>query len=93
MKPGAKIAISLPEHMLEQIEAERQTTGETRSEFIRRAVTALLRAEDEQRAIDRYIEGYRKHPETPEEVAAASVLESAVLNEVPWDAEELREAG
>jgi Arc/MetJ-type ribon-helix-helix transcriptional regulator len=43
-----KIAISLPEEVLDAVERERGESGESRSEFFRRAVEALLRRQREQ---------------------------------------------
>lgn len=92
------MAISLPAELLDRIEAERRATGESRSEFVRRAVDTLLRAQDEQQADEEYIEAYRKYPETPEEIADAEAIYKAGLEvwlENPWeeDAGDLRETG
>lgn len=41
MNKSAKVAISLPEHILKAIEKERKTRGESRSEFFRRAARSF----------------------------------------------------
>lgn len=83
----AKIAISLPDDVLEDIERERTATGETRSEFLRRAVRTLLHHLREQEAVERYVWGYQEQPETEEERAIAASTSSRPLAENPWEAE------
>jgi metal-responsive CopG/Arc/MetJ family transcriptional regulator len=80
-----KIAISLPSELVSDLERIRKQTGETRSAFIRRALE-LAMAERKQRVqIARYLEGYRKHPETAKEIKAAEAAATALLAEEPWE--------
>jgi Arc/MetJ-type ribon-helix-helix transcriptional regulator len=82
---AAKVAVSIPPSLFEAAEAERRRTGETRSELVQRAVELLLarrRLEEDER---RYIEGYRKYPETDEEVEIINAAGLAVLATQPWD--------
>ncbi len=85
MGKAVKIAISLPEQLLEAAESERHVTGETRSEFFRRAVETLLRRERQREAFERYVQAYREEPETEEEVAAIHQLGSGTLAREPWE--------
>jgi len=84
MSKAVKIAISLPPELLEAADQKRHERGETRSEFFRHAVAALLRQEQEQEAVQRYLQGYRAHPETDEEVEAMHRASSAVFEQAPW---------
>ena len=84
MGKTAKVAISLPEHILAAVEMERRAKGETRSEFFRRAVEARLKQEMESSAIRDYVRGYQQYPESVEEVEAAHRTGSAVLAAEPW---------
>jgi len=84
MSKAVKIAISLPPELLEAADQKRQDRGETRSEFFRHAVEALLRREQEQEAVQRYLQGYRAQPETEEEVEAMHRASSAVFEQAPW---------
>ena len=77
----AKIAISLPDDVLKEIETARKDRGQSRSEFVRKAVDAYLRREEERR---RYIEGYKKFPETAEEVALVEAAAEAVFEANPY---------
>ena len=84
MDKSTKVAISLPERVLRAIEKERKARGESRSEFFRRAAEKLLKQEQEFKAIETYIQGYRSLPESAEEVNAVHRLGVAVLAEEPW---------
>ena len=81
----AKIAISLPDDVLRDVEKERQASGETRSQFFRRAVTALLKQKREQELDKQYVRAYREMPETREEIEAWSGLGLEALAQEPWD--------
>ena len=64
----AKIAISLPDEVLDAVEKERSERGISRSEYFRRTVEEHLRREKEKEDDARYIQGYLDDPETPEEL-------------------------
>jgi metal-responsive CopG/Arc/MetJ family transcriptional regulator len=83
----AKIAISLPDDILKDIEDERLAAGETRSEFFRRAVKAYFQNKRKREDIERYVRGYLEQPETEEELAWVEAASQAVLAEYPWEDE------
>ncbi len=85
MPKTAKIAISLPEEVLVSVEQERRNSGESRSEFFRRAVEALLRRQQEQEMSEQYIRAYQQIPETEEEIEAARHAASNILAKEPWE--------
>jgi metal-responsive CopG/Arc/MetJ family transcriptional regulator len=80
-----KIAISLPEELLAAAERERLARGESRSQFFRLAMEAYLREAQRRAAVAEYVESYRQHPETAEEIAAVSVLSELGFSQEPWD--------
>ncbi|MBI2907311.1 MAG: ribbon-helix-helix protein, CopG family [Chloroflexi bacterium] len=84
MPKTAKIAISLPEDVLKAVEQEREGSGESRSEFFRRAVETLLRHRRERELSEQYVRAYQQVPETSEEVEGARRAASAILAEEPW---------
>lgn len=84
MGKSTKVAISLPERVLKEIERERKLRGESRSEFFRRAAEKLLKQEQESKEVEKYIRGYCAMPESAEEVEAAHRAGVAVLAEEPW---------
>ncbi len=85
MPKTAKIAISLPEEVLVSVEQERRNSGESRSQFFRRAVEALLRRQQEQEMSEQYIRAYQQIPETEEEIEAARHAASNILAKEPWE--------
>ena len=88
----AKIAISLPDEMLEAVEKERLGRSKvlSRSEFIKRAVEQYLRAKNERTMEEQYIRAYLEDSETEEELDAwvdqASMigLREFYKDEPPW---------
>ena len=84
MPKTSKIAISLPEEVLTAVEREREGSGESRSQFFRRAVQMLLRHRQERQLSQQYLRAYQDMPETKEEVAAARHAASTILAEEPW---------
>ncbi|MDA1095709.1 MAG: ribbon-helix-helix protein, CopG family [Chloroflexi bacterium] len=87
MRKSVKIAISMPAEVLEAVETRRAASGETRSEFFRRAVEARMRRENEREADERYVKSYRDHPEDPAELEALFRLGLEAWAEEPWDEE------
>ncbi len=70
VKSVAKVAVSLPVDTLKSLERVRSRLRKTRSGAVTEAIERWLRTEevgDEER---RYLEGYLRHPERPEDGAA-----------------------
>jgi metal-responsive CopG/Arc/MetJ family transcriptional regulator len=85
MSQAVKISISLPADILEEADQQRESLGTSRSEFFRQALEAWLRHLNEQKAIARYIQGYREHPETVEEVEEVAATGKGALALEPWE--------
>ncbi len=85
MSKATKIAISLPEDLLMDIERECAAKGSSRSKFFRTAVEAYLRREGERELEEQYIRGYLELPETKEEVEWVRALGMATVASEPWD--------
>ena len=81
----SKIAISLPDEVLEAIEKERKTVGESRSAFFRRAVEAFLRQQRDRKLDQQYIQGYSNIPETADEVEGVLDAGMVSLAREPWN--------
>lgn len=87
-----KIAISLPNQVLNAVEQARLARGESRSQFFRRAVEEYLDRERERAAIAAYIAGYQKFPETKRERALSEAMSGYAFDQDPsdqdyWEAE------
>ncbi|MFQ5744112.1 MAG: ribbon-helix-helix protein, CopG family, partial [Acidobacteriota bacterium] len=83
MSRTAKISISLPADILEVAERERGATGESRSQFFRRAVETLLRQEQQRLAAQQYMAGYVAEPETPYDTETIDQASRSTLGEEP----------
>ena len=81
----AKNAISLPGEVLLAVEKERKLSGESRSEFFRRAAKALLKQKQREEQDREYIRAYTEMPETEEELGWLQASSQAVLAAYPWD--------
>jgi metal-responsive CopG/Arc/MetJ family transcriptional regulator len=84
MKRSVKVAISLPDDLLHRVDRARRERKVSRSEYFREAANNLLGLTGEQE-VDRYVRGYSKHPETPEEVEAARAASARGLAAEPWE--------
>jgi metal-responsive CopG/Arc/MetJ family transcriptional regulator len=85
MTKCAKVAISLPEDVLQAVETERKARRESRSQYFRRAIEKLLKQERDSSAVKDYVTGYQKYPEMAEEIEAVHLMGTAVLAEEPWE--------
>ncbi|MBW3624893.1 MAG: ribbon-helix-helix protein, CopG family [Armatimonadetes bacterium] len=86
MKRSTKITITLPDEVYAAVERERLSRGESRSAFFRDAAEKLLRREGDMKdLIERYVQGYRNHPETEEEEEFSRVSSYQVLSGEPWE--------
>jgi metal-responsive CopG/Arc/MetJ family transcriptional regulator len=79
-----KIAISLPEQLLEDVDRRRRAAGSSRSSFFREAVEARLAA-THRTDVARYVDGYVRHPETGEEIHAATAAAMTAFAAEPWE--------
>ncbi|MCI0341150.1 MAG: ribbon-helix-helix protein, CopG family, partial [Planctomycetales bacterium] len=80
-----KFAASLPRELFARMERRRRRTRESRSAFVRRAIETLFRRWDEAALVKAYIEGYRRHPETPREGKALLAASAEALAAEPWE--------
>ncbi|MFH1262366.1 MAG: hypothetical protein V1495_02840 [Pseudomonadota bacterium] len=79
-----KLAISLPYPLLARVETFRKRSGESRSGVIQRAIRVFLEGHARKTKIGRYLEGYRKMPETAGEIRAAEAAARYLLALEPW---------
>ena len=82
-----KIAISLPDQVLDAVEQARLAIGESRSQFFRRAAEERLDRQRERAAIEQYIRGYQENPETKYERALAESTLHYAFDEDSWEEE------
>lgn len=83
MEHSVKTAISLPAQTYQRAEAVRKKAGKSRSELYAQALDGFLRVLEVREMEARYEAGYRKHPETREEVAEIEAWTRAAAES--WD--------
>jgi metal-responsive CopG/Arc/MetJ family transcriptional regulator len=76
--------VQLNRSLLSSLDARAARDGVSRSQLIRDAVEAYLAADAEVTALQRVVEGYRRTPETDEEMLAARQDARALVAEEPW---------
>lgn len=78
-KSAVKLAISLPPEDFRQMEGLRRKLKTTRSAVVRQALRTYFQARRQQAMVAQYAEGYRKFPETPEELAGFAQAQLDVM--------------
>lgn len=66
-----KTAVSLPAETYHKAEKMRKKLGKSRSEMVADALAKMIKETENRERDEREIAGWKKHPETPEEVAQA----------------------
>ena len=85
MPNAVKVTVSLPAALHRAAERERKARKESRSQFFRNALQALLTQQREREAAERYIQGYLAQPEAEAEVSAVHEASRPVLVAEPWE--------
>ena len=80
-----KVAVSLPGSMFREAEKLRKKRGQSRSALFAEALGGLLERAERGEKVRRYVEGYRRYPETEEEIRAAGDSAALLLAEIPWE--------
>jgi metal-responsive CopG/Arc/MetJ family transcriptional regulator len=87
MRKRGKVAVTVAADVLAEVERERKRTGETRSEVFERALTTYVAGRRAVEAARRYVDGYRRAPESAAEVSVAMAAAMPAFASEPWDAE------
>ena len=69
-----QVIVQLDDRLVADLDREATALGVSRSELLRRAGQAYLRALDEARKEREMVEAYRRTPQEPDEVAAMHLL-------------------
>jgi metal-responsive CopG/Arc/MetJ family transcriptional regulator len=85
MLKTSKIAISLPMEDLEKIERIRKKRGLQRSAVIDEAIRFWLGSLEEEQMVKQYEDGYRKKPESLEELKAMEEASAKAFEEDGWE--------
>lgn len=87
MRKRGKVAVTVSAEVLAEAERERKRTGESRSAVFERALTMYFADRRAVEASRRYVDGYRRAPESASEVRVATAAALAALTAEPWNAE------
>lgn len=84
-KRSAKVAVSIPDATLRSIERARKKLGASRSAIVTEALEEWLARRSLGEKDARYVAGYLRRPEGPDEVAAAEAIAiDAMKAWEPW---------
>ena len=81
MQKTAKIAISLPKEDLDKIEKLRKRLGSERSAIIDKAIRFWFNYLEQEELVKRYEQGYKKKPESIQEIKAMEKLSADAFAE------------
>lgn len=73
-RTAVTITISLPKDLFRAFELTRKKTGKTRSAAVQEALRQWLKRQRGAEVDRQYVEGYRRIPETREEIAEAEAM-------------------
>jgi len=79
-----KVAVSLPEEEFRHVEKVRKQLRISRSAVITRALRSWITATRDKERTRAYVEGYRRYPETKEELKMFESLASEVMDAEEW---------
>ncbi|HKB16683.1 MAG TPA: hypothetical protein VKF62_11500 [Planctomycetota bacterium] len=82
---SVKIAVSIPDSLFREVERVRRKTRRPRSAVVAEAIECWLARSKHADRVRRDEEGYRRYPETEEEIRAAELAASDILAEIPWE--------
>jgi metal-responsive CopG/Arc/MetJ family transcriptional regulator len=86
MRKTAKVAVSIPDATLRAVERARRKLGSSRSAIVTEALEEWLARRALGGKDATYVEGYRRRPETPDEVAATEAIAvDAMSGWEPWE--------
>ena len=84
MQTTVKVAVSLPKAQFQSIEKQRRSLHVSRSAMVREALSQWLKRFEEQEAMRQYVEGYRRHPQSPQEIRAMERTSAEALQHEAW---------
>lgn len=79
-----QVLVQLSDELIEMLDHEAARRGVSRSALIRAAVEDHLQDETEAEKIARWLDGYRRMPETEEEMRWAEESARRMVEEEPW---------
>lgn len=84
MHTTVKVAISLPKAQFQIAEKRRRLLHVSRSAMVREALDQWLKSFAEAEAVRQYVEGYRRHPQSPQEIRVMEWASAEALQHETW---------
>ena len=69
-----KVAISISEELLAEVDAESKASHVSRSRLLGMAASSYLQERRRKRAVEQYVRSYSEHPETDDELKATDAF-------------------
>ena len=69
-----KVAISISEELLAEVDAESKAAHVSRSRLLGMAASSYLQERRRKRAVEQYVRSYSEHPETDDELKATDAF-------------------
>lgn len=84
MGKTVKIAISIPQEEFNELEAQRNKEGISRSRFVLKTLRFWQEEKEKERLVRIYEEGYKRLPENPREIEAWEKVSPGVFSQDEW---------
>lgn len=83
-KTATKVAVSMPHALYRAVEQARKKNGKSRSAVVQDALRHWLNREQEAERVRQYVEGYKRMPETEEEIEWVDAVSRRALLTEEW---------
>jgi Arc/MetJ-type ribon-helix-helix transcriptional regulator len=81
-----QIALKLPDELVAELdELVADGSFASRSDAVRHGIEALVRGHERARVDQAFVDGFRRHPESDDELADATRLAVDAINDEPWE--------
>ena len=80
-----RLTVSLPVEVLRKVERLHKETGASRSALIRKAIERIFEDREKAKRRAAYIEGYRRYPDSADDMALPLSMVSEIIAKDPWE--------
>jgi hypothetical protein len=77
---SAKIAVSVPKELFDEVERDRKRRGLTRSAVVQIGLRAWLKARGDEEKVAKYVRSFREFPETEAEAEDGGLITVASIS-------------
>ncbi len=80
-----RVTVTLPPELLEAADAKLAEDDESRSSMIRRLIETALKEAQERKDVEQWIQSYREHPQSEDDLGWVTEVSLEQLRKVPWE--------